>query len=283
MKKIIMAALATTMLVGAGSLFGNNDKVGNPEIKFYALDCGTMHVANMASFDREGRFVGQSNSLIIPCYLIRHPKGDMIWDTGFDQSIADHPVAPAGGFRPEVTVKLTDQLTMLDLSPADIEYVAISHLHPDHSGNVNLFPDAKFVVNKREYEYMFSDELRKNEGWFNLYNSREGLENILYDDAFDLFGDESVMFYSTPGHTPGSSVLKVRLKNAGALLLSGDLYSHEDARKFKSIPVFNLDADITVRSMEKFEKLAAASKARVIIEHDRTHFNSLPTFPDYLD
>jgi glyoxylase-like metal-dependent hydrolase (beta-lactamase superfamily II) len=252
-------------------------------IKFYALDCGNIAVSDMAPFDKTGRFSGQSADLIVPCYLIRHPKGDMLWETGLDQGILDKPVPAAGGFHSTVPIRLTDQLAAIGLAPVDIDYVAISHAHPDHAGNVNLFDKSTFIINSAEYVFMFSDAVLTGTDWSNYYDKVDALPKVQFDDHYDVFGDGKVIIHSTPGHTPGSSVLELTLENSGTLLLSGDLYTHADAREFKSIPTFTMDTAATLASMEKFERIAHRKNARVIVEHDSTHFENLPKFPTYLD
>ena len=85
-----------------------------------------------------------------------------------------------------------------------------------------------------------------------------------------------------PGHTPGHDCLSIKLKDE-YLLLSGDLYHFIEQREFKRVPTFNTDADMTLQSMEKFEKLANKLNARVIIQHERKHFQGLPKYPLYLE
>ncbi|HNR76002.1 MAG TPA: hypothetical protein PKM48_02660, partial [Parvularculaceae bacterium] len=102
-------------------------------------------------------------------------------------------------------------------------------------------------------------------------------------DSYDVFGDKSVIVISMPGHTPGHSVLFIDLEHSGPILLSGDLYHLTEAREKKTIPVFNTDADETLASMQKFEDLATAGGARVIIQHEDADFNNLPRAPAYLD
>ena len=75
-----------------------------------------------------------------PCFLIRHPKGDLVWDLGLGDHFASPPegsdVAP--GVHVLVRSTLTAQLQALSLTPKDIRFIAFSHLHWDHTGNANL-------------------------------------------------------------------------------------------------------------------------------------------------
>lgn len=90
-------------------------------------------------------------------------------------------------------------------------------------------------------------------------------------------------FDKMPGHTPGSAVLMLQLERAGTVLLTGDLITHTAGRETKAIPTFNTDAAQTRASIDKFEALAAATNARVIIQHEPNDYEALPRFPQGLD
>lgn len=72
---------------------------------------------------------------------------------------------------------------------------------------------------------------------------------VTFSEAHDVFDDGSVVIQSMPGHTPGSSVLIIRLKEAGNILLTGDLYVHARARKLKTMHRYN-DMQVTLDSRE---------------------------------
>lgn len=249
-------------------------------IKLYTLDCGTVDVVDMAPFDNKGRFDGQSIELANPCFLIRHPKGDLLWDTGMAQTLADIPEGIGDNFRFYMKRKLTDQLADLGLAKTDIDYLSISHWHPDHSGNSGLFAASTWIVNRTERAFMFAEE--KPQGYAD-YAALEGAKTIQFDDSYDVFKDGSTVITSLVGHTPGHSVLTVKLENTGALLFSGDLHIFAEGKKADAIPTFNFDAEATVPSIKAFAALAEKEKARVIIQHEKSHFDALPKFPKYLD
>jgi len=253
-------------------------------IRLYALDCGRLEVTDMSSFSRQGRLDGETGSLVVPCFLIRHPKGDLLWDLGYPESLADTENGiEFQGFHQTVSRKLTDQLSELSLTPSEVDYVAISHSHLDHVGNGNLFAESTFIANRAEHEFMFSAESRDNNVAFENYSELEYAPTIFFDTEHDVFDDGTVVVTSMPGHTPGSSTLLVRLYGAGAVLLTGDLYTHERARELQTIPVFNLDAIATVDSRARFEEIAKRESARVVIQHARSHFEALPIFPAFLE
>jgi len=98
----------------------------------------------------------------------------------------------------------------------------------------------------------------------------------------DVFGDGSVLILSTPGHTPGHQSLFIQLKS-GNVILSGDLFHTRENRAGRRMPVFNVNRAETLASMDRVEKLAARTGARVVIQHSEADFASLPKVPDYLE
>ena len=77
------------------------------------------------------------------CYLIHHAKGWFLWDTGLADAAAAMPDGIKGvnglpDFKRRIT--LLSQLEALGVKPSDIKAMAVSHTHPDHIGNVELFP-----------------------------------------------------------------------------------------------------------------------------------------------
>lgn len=276
----ILGAMASTLLL----LSCQKAPLADPPVTLYAIDCGAMDFDDMASFSSDGRFDRQSYSLVVPCFLIRHPKGDLIWDLGLNQAQFGHPGGMTSqGIHSYINVSLVDQLEMVGLKPSDIEYVSVSHSHPDHIGNADLFLDSTFIVSADEHAFMFSDSAREAEDYFNAYAHLEEVETLLYDSEYDVFGDGVVRMIQLPGHTPGSAILVLQLENAGTILFTGDLITHSAGRDAQAIPTFNVDADQTRASLEAFESLAASTQARVIIQHEPKDFGALPTFPKGLD
>lgn len=254
-------------------------------IKLYVMECGRFDVSDMSVFADNHALDGQKRTLIDTCYLIRHPKGDLLWDSGIPDSLAAQADGVMQGpFHITVPKTLASQLAEIGVKPEEIEYFAISHSHFDHVGNAPLFAaTAKFISNPAERAHMFREEAKQNaETW----PSVEPLQKSATIDAatdHDVFGDGSVLMIQTPGHTPGHMSLLVRLKKTGPVLLTGDLYHTAEARAQKLVPTFNTDRGETLVSMEKFEKLAGETKARVIIQHRLEDFEALPHAPKFLD
>ncbi|MEO8010761.1 MAG: N-acyl homoserine lactonase family protein, partial [Dokdonella sp.] len=214
-----------------------------PAVKLYAINCGDLTFADVDAFVDDGSMKGVARDFIDPCYLIRHPSGDLIWDTGVPEAIADMPdgVKPEG-FPVHITVKekLTAQLAELGLAPADIEYLSFSHMHFDHTGNGNLFAASTWIVDADEHAAMFSETARKGDD-FAAYAKLEDAKTVLIegDAAHDVFGDGTVVIHQAPGHTPGHTVLLVKTAASGSVLLTGDMWHLSESREKRLVPSFN--------------------------------------------
>jgi N-acyl homoserine lactone hydrolase len=258
-----------------------------PAVQLYAMDCGRAAFPDVGVFADDGSMAGQSRTLVDPCYLIRHPSGDLIWDVGFPDAIADMAEGLDVGIGARVTMetKLVDQLAQLQLTPADIEFISFSHRHTDHTGNANLFAQSTWIVDADERAAMFDAEARADTQGFANYNQLENAETRLIegDGDHDVFGDGSVTIVQAPGHTPGHAVLLVRLPNAGAVLLTGDLWHLAESRERRLVPTFNVDRAQTLASMDKIEALARESGALVIRQHVQEDFDAMPRFPEALN
>lgn len=254
-----------------------------PGIRVYVLDCGHLDFRDMGMFDDSGALDGKSGEMSAPCFLIRHPKGYLLWDTGLGDAIADRPggVELAPGIRATVRKKLVDQLKMLGLKPSDIDYLAFSHWHVDHTGNANLFGDATWILQRRELAAATGPTPPPFEPLAAVAAYRHAKIRLVDGDT-DLFGDGSVKLLLLPGHTPGHQALQLRLPHAGVVLLSGDLYHSREARRLRRVPRVNVDRTTTLASMQRFEAIAARTHARVVIQHDLRDIALLPPFPAYL-
>ena len=150
-----------------------------------------------------------------PRYLIQTAQGYLLWETGAPDGLVARP-APGG--TPLVlsrTQTLLSQLAELDVEPSDLRYVAISHTHGDHAGNVDLFPEVTLLIQKAEYEAAFAPD--RNNPPFSPNRPVEQMEGDR-----DVFGGGSVTLISTPGHTSGHQSLLVNLEETGWVVLAGD-------------------------------------------------------------
>ncbi|NNB86776.1 N-acyl homoserine lactonase family protein [Corallococcus exiguus] len=279
------ACLALTACAGANP--ASRTSPAPPGVKLYAIDCGRVQLGDSGMMADDGSMKGVPSEGVIPCYLIRHAKGDLLWDSGLSESIADMP----DGLRPqgqpvhfEVKKKLTASLGELGLSPADIGFVSFSHLHFDHAGNANLFAGSTWLVDAEERDSAFSEQAHRR-GEVPHYSALEQAKTVRIegDAPYDVFGDGTVSIHQAPGHTPGHTVLLVKTAKSGAVLLTGDLWPLRESRERQLVPVYNASREQTLESMKRVEALAKDSNARVIREHVPEDFAALPAFPTPLE
>lgn len=252
-------------------------------VKLYTFDCGRITVADKDIYSDGGEYEGQSVDLVVPCFLVRHPRGDLMWDTGVPDTLAGGPDGfTAGVFTYYAGDTVASQLAEIGVTPHEIEYLALSHWHSDHAGNANLFAGSTWIVNPNERAHMFREEARKGPG-FPYYNELEAARTMRITGNLDLFRDGTVVVMQTPGHTPGHLSLRLILPKAGTVYLSGDLYHFEENRTHRRVPRVNHDREATLLSMDTIESNLAIRKGRLIIQHDARSSGTLPRAPEFLE
>ena len=89
MTVIKRALCASLMLLGA-TAFAAPGATAPTTPRLYAFNCGTIDVSDISVFS-PGVDVGKKKTLTDSCYLIVHPKGALMWDTGLSDEIAAMP------------------------------------------------------------------------------------------------------------------------------------------------------------------------------------------------
>ena len=253
-------------------------------IRLYAFDGGHIEMNDLSIFTQGDEYDGRQNSAIDMCFLIRHPKGDLMWDAGMPAALHDVEGGVTNGpFHVSVPTTIASQLASIGVTTAGVDYFSISHSHFDHIGDANQFSGAKFLVDSDERAFMFSDDARADAEGFANYSALEGADTIEFDGDFDVFGDSTVTILDMPGHTPGHKALLLQLDKTGPVLLSGDLYHLQESREKRLVPKFNTNVEDTFASMDRFEQIAKDTGARVIIQHVKADYDALPHAPEYLD
>jgi N-acyl homoserine lactone hydrolase len=248
---------------------------GAPAIRLYLLDGGFIRGYDASDLADDGAYNGRLIDIPAPCFLIRHPDGDLMWESGISPTRTDLEVGV------EFRATLEAQLAEIGLTPDQIGFVTVSHGHWDHSGNAALFAGSTWIVNPAERASMFDDESRATQAMAD-YGALEDAETHLIIDDHDVFVDGSVQIIQAPGHTPGHTVLLVHLASAGPILLSGDLWHLAESRVHRRVPPFNVDRAQTLASMDKVEEIVRATGARVVIQHEAADIAALPRFPGFL-
>jgi glyoxylase-like metal-dependent hydrolase (beta-lactamase superfamily II) len=245
---------------------------------------------------------GASGKVQVPVafFLIKHPKGNVLFDTGNNDRIITDPSywGPfVAALDPERTpdIAIDAQLSKINMKPADVKYVVLGHFHVDHAGNVGKFPDSTMVYQRDEIKNAFwpapgyatffitgdFDMLRNAVGQ-PMANKQKVIE---LDGDLDLFGDGSIYVHRTVSHTPGSQILVVRLPKTGAVVLTSDavyLKENLDKNLLPSVgsvydPTGMLDAYAWIRRLQDMEN------ADVIYAHDPEVFKAHKHAPEFYE
>jgi N-acyl homoserine lactone hydrolase len=252
-----------------------------PALKLYVFDCGLMQVRNDSTFHPHNP-PGVHRTLSDDCFLVVHPKGTLIWDTGLPESTPDGTLL-ANNFELHIPHKLSQQLREIGYDPTTITYIALSHFHSDHAGNVALFPKATLLVQRPEYAAAFGPTPQKFGFDPATYASLKSNPVKQLDGDYDVFGDGSVVIKRAPGHTPGHQMLFVRLPKTGNVLLSGDLAHFTDNWTNQRVPLYNFDSAQSVASMRAAAQFLKDNHAVLWIQHDHDQFVTLKHSPLYYE
>lgn len=292
----MLRALIALLLSAGGVLAAQTPTPRKPSppttVRLYVFDCGmlTMTTEGVTRYHVTPKEVGETR-MPVPCFLVAHPKGTLMWDVGVIPDAIVEKQASSGGARYDVNptaaalVKrtLTSQLAEVGYSPADITYVSISHAHKDHSANLNLFASSTWLVTPAEREFMWKPGNERVEPTF--YNSLERSQWVAINkDEHDVFGDGTVVIKAAPGHTPGHQVLVLRLASTGRVMLGGDLYHYPPERTLRRAPPdneFNVQQSAASRAM--IEDYLTKTKTTIWIEHDFSTIAKLKRSPAFYD
>ncbi len=250
-------------------------------IKLYAIDCGRTDVSNFAGFSDTSDYENKTATLANPCFLIVHPKGTLLWDTGLPDSLVNKPQT-VDVYHLTKSTSLQDSLKKINLKLSDIKYVSVSHSHFDHMGSLNQLSKATWIVQKSELKYAqshpnpFVIDASKLSSWKTAHK-------IMITGDYDVFGDGTVKILNMPGHTPGHQSLELKLPQAGVIILSGDAFHQRASFEPLRVPTFNTSRAETMASADRIKTLLKNTNGRLVVQHDMQDFEGLPQFPEYLD
>jgi N-acyl homoserine lactone hydrolase len=285
-----IVAVFTTTLVTMMTLSGavaaaqtHKPPKAPPSLRLYIFDCGVIHTTNGDAYSLKKEEMA-STEMSIPCILVAHPKGTLMWDNG---DIPDRAFPPGGGRATLGVVTqekpLLPQMAAVGYTPSDITYLSMSHYHGDHVANANAFASSTWLVRKVERDRMFSGEPILRSPIENYSALKDSRTIIIDKDEYDVFGDGTVVIKSTPGHTPGHNVLFLKMKKTGPVVLSGDLYHYPEERSLNRLPVAEFNRDQTAASRAELETFLKKTGAQLWIEHDIVGNRKLKKAPQFYE
>lgn len=248
-------------------------------VKLFAFTCGWLEGdLGRLMEGGEGRV-----RLPIPAYLVEHPKGRLLFDTGIHRDCQSDPQGRLGdrltqlfSFDYHAGEDIAARLEAIGRDPARIDLVVNSHFHFDHVGGNALVPNATMVVQRKEWEAGSDPDIAARHG----YDRRDfdlGHKLRLADGECDVFGDGAVVCLPTPGHTPGHQSLKLRLASGEVVLAADSCYFCRTLRE-RRLPRFVHDRGLMLDSLDRLARLEAAG-ARIFFGHDAAFWRDVPQAP----
>ncbi len=254
-------------------------KVTSPRL--YVIDCGTLTYNRPEDYQLTREQVADTN-MSVPCFLVIHPKGILLFDTGLSDRLVGRPLWEnvEDGYGQIKFTTLRGQLADIGVTPADITYLAISHWHWDHTGNANDYAGSIWLAQKAELDVMFGKDADpvSRPLWSELAHARK---EVFVGDH-DVFGDGTVVLKFTPGHTPGHQSLYVKLARTGGVVLSGDLYHYAEERMLHRMPKEEETAG-TPQSRESMERFLEQTHSQLWIGHSTAFMKNAIKSPGWYE
>lgn len=251
-------------------------------MKLFAVQCGG-EGADIAAFDPFDSTVGTKISIPWFFYVIVHPKGIVLFDTGGHPSLAIDARGRLGSHADlwSVNMKIGDdvvsKLAELGLKPADITCIVQSHLHYDHAGGLQFFPHTQVYIQRDELPFAFAPPVYQGGYIRSDFDVELQWHEVLGEH--DLFGDGRVILVPTPGHTPGHQCLLVKLERRTLLLLGDAAYIVQKMRD-RRLPARYWNPDALIASWEHIEELEKKYSAELIASHELAYRSLVKVAPD---
>lgn len=232
----------------------------------------------------------------VPAFLIETDEGYIMFDTGCNPAAmgeqgrwpeAFQKQCPWDGDSTKTPMYILDQL---GIKRDDIKTIILSHMHNDHAGNIEFFPNAHYIVSKDEFSaslrayaqhaYMSSYIWKDTDVW-----TKHAIDWELLDrDEKEVEVAPGVTILNLgPGHSYGVLALKLKLHNTGTVILSSDaIYCKANYEDFR-VPGVVYDSIGWKNSCRRIRRIAECEHADVWFGHDLEQFNTLKIAPEYYD
>ena len=217
-----------------------------------------------------------------PSFLIEHPKGLVLFDSGCNPKILDDPIAYWGPIAANMPFQWTKsetldkQIERVGYKTSDVKYVVLSHGHLDHAGGLAYFPKAKFIAGAGELRYAYWPDLDRR--WAFILEDflpTRGFQWIELGQDQDLFGDGAVTFLYTPGHTPGECSILVNLPNRRVLVTGDTVHTRASLENEISMPL-SVNHMQAMASLKRIKAMRDLGGAQIWITHDPDDWRENP-------
>lgn len=260
------------------------------DIRLYVFTSGSLGGFPKAALQMGGK--GNLDWVPVSFYVLTHPKGNVIFDTGNnDKTITDPdgwwgPLAKAFGLKMTKEDAMAAQLAKIGLKTDDIKYVVAGHMHLDHGGNISQFPHATLVVQNDEMKAAWWPDVGYSIYYIpGDFADTKKMNVMRLDGDIDLFGDGVFKLYRAPGHTPGTQFALVHLPKTGNVILTSDVvYLKESLDKNLLPPIPGTwNPGVMYQSYALLRHVRDSANAQVFYGHDPEVFKATKHAPEYYD
>ncbi|MEZ5968612.1 MAG: N-acyl homoserine lactonase family protein [Hyphomonas sp.] len=247
-------------------------------VELYAFTCGFLTLPRAFLLKGESGMI----TVPVPSYLIVHPKGRVLFDTGLHEKELENPADYAGDviaryhtFHFSAGEEIGARLRAIGVDPDGINIVVNSHLHFDHCGGNAQLPNADILIQRRELEH--ARATGSTNGYLVTdWDTGQGFREV--DGEHDIFGDGTVVCLPTYGHTPGHQSLRVQTELGGEYILCGDACYLKDSLEQMHAPGIIVDREAALAVFRKFRELQELG-ARIMFGHNPDFWKSIPQAP----
>jgi glyoxylase-like metal-dependent hydrolase (beta-lactamase superfamily II) len=218
----------------------------------------------------------------VSMWIIDHPKGVVVFDTGNNVAITQDCKAywqPGLCDFLKPSQKRADtidaQLQKLGYSVDKVKAVVTSHTHLDHAGNMEMFPNAVHILQKKElYQGWFPEKFQGRSGGAFVMADIDGTREFNFlelEGDYDVFGDGSVQVLSTPGHTLGHSSMKIKLASGKSIIMSQDaVWMQENLDGYPA--GLNYSVQDYTKSVNRLKFMRDLEGADLFMAHDQDQY-----------
>ena len=282
---VALCLTAAAVALAVSELAAEAQPGAGPSLKLYVFNCGHIRVDAPDRFSIEAHET-DVRELIVPCYVVEHPAGRMLWDGGLPSSTAE---ADGWDGNTRLDRTLAEQLWRSSTSASTSARSTTSPsptctTTPRRGGQRGRLGATWLVQGAGVRRAMFGDGGAVPAAQPELYENLRDADRVILDGDHDVFGDGRVRILSAPGHTPGAPGALPRPgrhRTAGAvgrpLPLPPEPCRAPRARRSTST------ASRTLASMERIEAFVEDVGATFWIEHDLALFQELDLAPAYYE
>lgn len=253
-------------------------------IKIHVMHNGYVRVSPSLPYGGEHCSILKASGVFLPArkriwlpvsaYLIEHPKGLILVDTGWNremspegifdkkaqiQSLGSWLLYKVNQGKIEKGAAVHEQLELMGIKPSDLDYVLCTHLDCDHVNGLSQVKEAKTILVSRDEMACAQKHgsVRYQSRWWKDvpltlfdWTGKEGP----FHHSYDLFGDGSVQLIHIPGHSDGQFAVKITNEEGKYVLLFADGGYGTKSWKEMILPGISYDKEAQKKSLEWIRK-----------------------------